>query len=194
MQQASNLRVRSQSFAPPPQLRERIIPYLQQCRLYCVTRLPHIDIDWSLITSLVERWHSDTHTFHLPTCEMTITLQDIAIITGLPIDGKAVCGLTNLEWKIVCHNLLGVMPPATALSYGNLKITWVRDTFSNLPEGANAIITQRFARAYMFQVLGCLFGNKSQNKLHCCFLKPLDDFGQAGEYSWGSATLAFLYK
>ena len=80
------------------------------------------------------------------------------------------------------------------LTYGSLKITWVRNRFSNLPEGANAITTQQYARAYMFQVLALLFGNKSQSILHCCFLKLLDDFGVAGEYGWGSATLAFLYK
>ena len=66
--------MRPQSFAPPRQLGERITLYLHQCRLYRVNRLPHIDIDWSLITSLVERWQSSTHTFHLPNCEMTITL------------------------------------------------------------------------------------------------------------------------
>ena len=85
-------------------------------------------------------------------------------------------------------------PPATTLAYGGLKITWVRNTFSNLPEGANAVTTQQYARAYMFQVLALLFGNKSQSRLLCCFLKLLDDFGVAGEYSWGSATLTFLYK
>ena len=46
----------------------------------------------------------------------------------------------------------------------------------------------------MFQVLVLLFGNKSQSILHYCFLKLLDDFGEAGEYSWGSATLAYLYE
>ncbi|XP_050242297.1 serine/threonine-protein phosphatase 7 long form homolog [Quercus robur] len=125
---------------------------------------------------------------------MTITLQDIVILTGLPIDGNAVCGPINLTWSTECRNLLGVTPPETALKFGGLKITWVRDTFSNLPEGANAITTQQHARAYMFQVLALLFGNKSQSRLHCCFLKLLDDFGVAGEYSWGSATLAYLYK
>ena len=45
----------------------------------------------------------------------------------------------------------------------------------------------------MFQVLALLFGNKSQSRLPCCFLKLLD-FGVAGEYSWGSVTLTFLYK
>ena len=82
---------------PPPhaQLVKRITPYLYQCRLYRVTYLPHIDIDWSLVTSLVEQWQPDTHTFHLPTYEMSITLQDIAILTRLPINGNAVCGPTN---------------------------------------------------------------------------------------------------
>ena len=164
---------------PPRQLGKRITPYLHQCRLYRVTHLLHIDIDWSLVTSLVERWQPDTHTFHLLTCEMSITLQDIAILTGLPIDGNAVCGPTNLVWEQVCDNLLGEIPPATTLTYGSLKITWVRNTFSNLPKGANAIITQQYARAYMFQVLALLFGNKSQSRLHCCFLKLLDDFGVA---------------
>ena len=74
-------------------------------------------------------------------------------------------------------------PLATALTYGGLKITWVKNTFSNLPEGANAITTQHYARAYMFQVLALLFGNRSQSRLHCCFLKLLDDFGVAVEYS-----------
>ena len=125
---------------------------------------------------------------------MSITLQDIAIITGLPIDGNVVCGPTNLDQEQVCDNLLGVTPPVTALAYSGLKITWVRNTFSNLPEGANAVTIQQYARAYMFQVLALLFGNKNQNRLHCYFLKLLEDFGVAGEYIWGSATLAFLYK
>lgn len=70
---------------------------------------------------------------------MSITLQDIAIITGLSIDGNVVCEPTNLDYGIVCQNLLRVRPPATALDYGGLKITWVRNTFSNLPEGTNVV-------------------------------------------------------
>ena len=54
---------------------------------------------------------------------MSITLQDIAIITELLINGNAVCGHTNLDWGTVCQNLLGVPPPITALEYGGLKIT-----------------------------------------------------------------------
>ena len=39
------------------------------------------------ITALVDRWRPETHTFHLRVGEMTVTLQDVAMILGLPIDG-----------------------------------------------------------------------------------------------------------
>src|SRR5438132_1913351 len=45
--------------------------------------------DRSLLTALVDRWRPETHTFHLPFGEMTVTLQDVAMLTGLPIAGAA---------------------------------------------------------------------------------------------------------
>ena len=77
----------------------------------------------------MEQWQPDTYTFHLPTYEMSIILQDMAILTGLLIDGNAVCGPTNLGWEQVCDNLLREIPPTTALTYESLKIIWVRNTF-----------------------------------------------------------------
>ena len=77
----------------------------------------------------MKQWQPDTYTFHLPTYEMSIILQDMAILTGLLIDGNAVCGPTNLGWEQVCGNLLREIPPTTALTYESLKIIWVRNTF-----------------------------------------------------------------
>ena len=37
------------------------------------------------ITTLVDRWRPETHTFHFFAGEMTVTLQDVTMITGLPI-------------------------------------------------------------------------------------------------------------
>ena len=50
-------------------------------------------MDVGLITVLLERWHPETHTFHLPFNETTITLQDVSILTGLSVDGEAVTGV-----------------------------------------------------------------------------------------------------
>ncbi|KAE8812652.1 Serine/threonine-protein phosphatase 7 long form-like protein [Hordeum vulgare] len=41
------------------------------------------------LTSLTDRWRPETHSFHLPLGEMSITLEDIAMITGLPIESRA---------------------------------------------------------------------------------------------------------
>ncbi|RVW84511.1 Serine/threonine-protein phosphatase 7 long form-like [Vitis vinifera] len=61
----------------------RLRPYIIRSGFYGVYRIGHITLDWGLITSLVERWRPETHTFHLPVGEMTITLQDVAVILGL---------------------------------------------------------------------------------------------------------------
>ena len=83
-----------------------IRPYMICAGFYCVYRLGHIMIDWLLITSLVERWRPETYTFHFPVGEMTITLQDVAIILGLRIDGPAVNGTCVLDVVELCRELL----------------------------------------------------------------------------------------
>ena len=79
-------------------------------------------IDWPLITCLVERWRLETHTFHVPIGEMTITLQDVAITLGLRIDGPTVTGTCVLDVAELCGELLGVTPPADALKGSAISI------------------------------------------------------------------------
>jgi flagellar motor switch/type III secretory pathway protein FliN len=79
-------------------------------------------MDWALITALVERWRQETHTFHLPHGEMTITLQDIEVILGLPVDGEVLVGSTKLNWSELCFQLLGVSPPPNKLDGSRLNM------------------------------------------------------------------------
>jgi hypothetical protein len=44
------------------------------------------------ITTMVDRWRPETHSFHLPCGEMTVTLEDVVMILGLPIRGHPVTG------------------------------------------------------------------------------------------------------
>lgn len=44
--------------------------------------------DIRLITALVERWRPETNTFHFSCGEMTITLEDVYMILGLPVTGR----------------------------------------------------------------------------------------------------------
>jgi hypothetical protein len=65
-------------------------PYLIRLGLYpivSILRDTTASINASLIVGLVERWCPETHTFHRPFGEMTVTLQDVSALWGLPIKG-----------------------------------------------------------------------------------------------------------
>ncbi|RYQ99457.1 hypothetical protein Ahy_B07g087388 isoform D [Arachis hypogaea] len=70
-------------------LHDRIIPYLERVGLYHLARLNSewFWLDEPLVSAFVERWRPETHTFHLPFGECTVTLQDVAFQLGLPVDG-----------------------------------------------------------------------------------------------------------
>lgn len=95
-----------------PSLHPRMVPLLREVGFDGVARLTGIQIHWSLITALVERWRSETHTFHLPIGECSITLQDVSIILGLRIDGRAVSGSTEFkgDWNNLIESMFGEAP------------------------------------------------------------------------------------
>jgi Plant mobile domain len=94
-------------------------PYLIRAGLYGVQQIGHVPTDAWLITALVERWREETHTFHLPIGEATVTLEDVAVLFGLPIDGRPLVGKTDLNWPAVVQDLLGV--PVTVDTFKRKK-------------------------------------------------------------------------
>ena len=89
---------------------EEIIPLLRQSDFYWIMKMGYLKINSSLITALIERWRPETHTFHMRCGECTITLQDVSVLLGLPVDGAPLIGQTNLDWGELCEELLGVRP------------------------------------------------------------------------------------
>ncbi|RVW25042.1 Serine/threonine-protein phosphatase 7 long form-like [Vitis vinifera] len=160
-----------------------IIPLLQQAGFYGVVHLRFISLDWHLITAFVERWRPETHTFHLPQGECTITLQDIAMLIGLPVDGDVVTGSTCLDWRRVCYSLLGLTPGDTDIDGQRLHLTWLSQSFLTLAPDADEESIQRYTRAYILQLIGgFLFSGKSSDKVHFMFLPLLEDFEVAGRF------------
>jgi hypothetical protein len=52
-------------------------------------------MDSAALMTLVDRWHPKTHMFDLLCGKTMMTLQDVAMILVLPIDGTPVCGLMS---------------------------------------------------------------------------------------------------
>jgi hypothetical protein len=52
-------------------------------------------MDSTALTTLVDWWCPETHAFHLPCGETTVTLQDIAMILGLPINDTSISGTVS---------------------------------------------------------------------------------------------------
>ncbi|CAN0836984.1 Protein MAINTENANCE OF MERISTEMS [Linum grandiflorum] len=61
-------------------------------------------------TALIDRWRPETNTFHMYHGEMTITLEDVAFVTGLPVDGGAVFQEyppRDYDWDAAIFRILG---------------------------------------------------------------------------------------
>uniref|UniRef100_A0A1S3YU70 Serine/threonine-protein phosphatase 7 long form homolog n=1 Tax=Nicotiana tabacum TaxID=4097 RepID=A0A1S3YU70_TOBAC len=68
----------------------RVVERLLNTSFYSIFEIGRLQLDWSLITALIERWRPETHTFYLPISEATLMLQDVQVLYGLRADGLAV--------------------------------------------------------------------------------------------------------
>jgi Plant mobile domain len=91
--------------------------------------------------------------------EMTITLQDVACLWGLPVNGIPVTGISDDDWMSLVEasfgrhidastwmsKKLGTGDQMLYTSNFSLKLSWLREHFSNLSEDATPvqISTQR---------------------------------------------------
>jgi len=53
------------------------------------------DMDGPLLTAFVDRWRPKTHSFHLPSGEMSVLMQDVGYILGLRFDDSAMIGMVE---------------------------------------------------------------------------------------------------
>lgn len=173
----------------------RQIELVEKAGFGYLRKIPAISLDNPLISALVERWRRETNTFHFVVGEMTVTLQDVALMLGLAIDGKPVIGVTHTTCTSVCHKYLGKVPDSNYASGGMVKLSWLKEYFSNCPEDASTEEVERHTRAYLLYLVGStIFSTTTGNKVPVMYLPLFEDFEDAGTYAWGAATLAFLYR
>ncbi|XBJ07365.1 hypothetical protein VPH35_012906 [Triticum aestivum] len=186
---------------------ERYTPYVREAGLLPfieLVRRPTPPNNAAALTALIDHWRPETHTFHLRTGEMTATLQDIAMITGLPIDGNPLCMNTDSEgWRAQMQALIGMVPPEPREPEREHKkkervaagatFTWISSNFAHCPDDANEDMVKTYARVYMWYVISrTMFADGIGKNAPWMWLKALTIFNS--KWSWGSATLAYLYR
>ncbi|KAG9458437.1 hypothetical protein H6P81_002945 [Aristolochia fimbriata] len=172
-----------------------MLSYIEAAGFGALYRVQWLRLDKPLITALVERWKSEMNTFHLANGEMTITLEDMVLPLGLHIDGDAVTGSTQGDWMELARGLLGIELPPGSFQGGRLSLSWIRGRFLLCPDDVPDEVIQQHARAYLLHLVGLtIFSDGSARGVHMAYLILFEDFEAAGRYSWGAATLAFLYQ
>ncbi|MBA0853636.1 hypothetical protein Goshw_020138, partial [Gossypium schwendimanii] len=177
--------------APPSSLIEQ---YLKDVGFLHMDRMGMgCKLNPTLVRVLVERWRSETHAFHLPCGECTMTLEDMQLQLRLSMDGSVVIGsVVTVDWRDVCEQLLGKVP--NAIYEVLIDMNWLKINFGELDTESNEVEREQHTWSYIFMIIeGFLMPNKSQNFVHLRWLLKLVNFSEAGELSWGSSTLVTLY-
>ena len=143
------------------------------------------EIDHNLIMAFIEQWRPKTHTYHLPHGETTITLQDMEVILGIPIDGEAIVGTTDFTWADECRSTLGINPTGTVLKGQRILIKKLLEKIDQgLPDDAAEVVVHQYARCYILTLLAdTIFTNKSGDKVHTMWLQILRDLRNPPQYS-----------
>ncbi|KAE8812600.1 mutator protein [Hordeum vulgare] len=133
---------------------------------------------------------------------MAVTLQDVSMITALPIEAKPLCMSTDSKgWRHQMEALIGMSPPKPEVEDGGKKdkvpvgasFTWIAANFAHCPEDANDEVIQTYARVYMWYVISrTIFVDGTGKNAPWMWLKALIVFDN--KFSWGSAALAYLYR
>ena len=149
---------------------------------------PSIQLDRALITAFVKRWRLEIHTFHLPHGEMTITLQDVKVIMGLPVEGEAMVGPTQRTWTDVCAKMLGIQipngPQNVLRGQRILLPALVKRIREPLPPDANEIQVHQYACCYILALLGdMVFFDKSGDRIHLMWLEFMQNLHNLCKYS-----------
>ncbi|XP_059076277.1 protein MAIN-LIKE 1-like [Cryptomeria japonica] len=72
------------------ELSQDAVRHIDACSLRHLLYMPDIMHNRGLLTTLAERWHNEYNTFHLPTGEISITLEDVYRILHIHFTGELV--------------------------------------------------------------------------------------------------------
>ena len=171
-------------------------------------------IDHGLICAFVERWHEETSSFQLPFGKMTITLDDVACLLHLPIDGMilshgSISRDEAVEWMVAYlgSDLGDALKEVEKTKGAHCRFGYLERIFKErLKEQRGLVIeygvTEEVRRLrdqcvliYLLYLVGIMiFTDKSKWVVDVVYLRYFRDVDLVAGYSWGVAALSHLYR
>jgi hypothetical protein len=182
---------------------ECYMPLLRQANLLVIAEIVHRGMpvfNTTTITTMVDRWRLETHSFHLPCGEMTVTFEDVAMILGLLIRGRPVTGrVDSAGWRkrvivfIVQEPLAGVS--GIKCREAGVRVSWLREEFCECPPDTDEDTVTMYTRAWVWHMFATmLFPCSTGDAASWMYIPALAHWHEAGSYSWGSTVLAYVYR
>ena len=96
---------------------------------------------------------------------------------GIPIDGEAIVGKTDLTWAAECQSLLGIATNDVVLKGQRILINKLLEKIDQrLPDGAAEVVVHQYTRCYILALLAdTIFADKSGDRVHMMWLQMLRD-------------------
>ena len=106
-----------------------------------------------------------------------ITLQDVEVLLGIPIDGEAIVGTCDLGWAYEYQNMLGIVTHPVVLQGQRIHINKLLEKVDQgLLDGATEVTVHQYARCYILALLGdTIFADKFGDRVHTMWLQMLRD-------------------
>ncbi|MQM01315.1 hypothetical protein Taro_034071, partial [Colocasia esculenta] len=164
--------------------------------------------------ALRERWEEDCKAFIMPWGHMIPTLEDIAYLTGLPVQGEPVVGQERSDYHDDIVELLG--PEFVAGSRRLIRSILLRslseavglrgrrrgplETLEEFYTGVRGALDlrvrseERSVKILVAYLFGRLLFPMQSSQMNCKFVLLLRDLAQVGRYAWGVAMLGHLFS
>ncbi|RYR35498.1 hypothetical protein Ahy_A10g050644 [Arachis hypogaea] len=92
-------------------------------------------------------------------------------------------------------HVAGFIDEENCIDEFTMSYVWFQNRFRVMPTDATKPMVQVYARGYIMMLLSTiLFGDKSGARVHLRWLPYVADLDGLGKYSWGLATLSWLYS
>ncbi|GAU27523.1 hypothetical protein TSUD_147160 [Trifolium subterraneum] len=171
-------------------------------------------LDPPLLSTFVERWHGETSSFHMPSGEMTVTLDDVRHLLHLPIKGRLLdhTGIpTKVEGIELMISLIGSTEKEATHEVKTTKGAHAKFVYLRALVKKHKLVVKKadkdgdkdtlerykgyIVRAYLLLLVGTtIFSNKAKSNVDLTCLKYFRDLDQIHTYAWGTAALAVLYR